>query len=482
MRLGQTSLIYFLSRLVSSIIGFLATLYFARKLGASPLGIFNLTTSLVAWLAILGQAGVSGAITKRVSESEQPSEYAIAGGAIVGGLFAVVSVFVLLFQDAVNSYIGYSAAEYLILILVSTLLFSLISSLLSGFHLVHVRGLLSIAKTGGQSVIQIVAVSAGLGVIGLYLGHIVGFVLVILLGLYYLRKEIPGFSKPSLTHFRSLGEYARYSWIGGLQSKMFNYADIIILGLFTSSSLIGVYAVAWNIGQFLILFSGSLKSTLFPELSEISAKDGPQAVAGLVNKSLVYAGLFTIPGLVGGALIGNRILAVYGPEFRRGAEVLFILILANVIMGYQNQLLNALNAIDRPELSFRVNLWFAVLNISLNVVLIYYFGWVGAAIATATSVGISLVVAYVYASRFIGLVIPVREITKQSAAALVMGAFVYGGITLQETYGLISQNFVIVLLAAGGGAFIYFTTLYCISADFRETIQNNVSASYLSMK
>lgn len=481
MRLGQTSLIYFVSRLASSMIGFLATLYFARKLGASPLGIFNLTTSLVAWLAIVGQAGVSGAITKRVSEAEQPSEYAVAGGVIVGGLFAIVTVFVFLFEDAMNSYIGYSAAEYLVLILLVSLLFSLINSLLSGFHLVHVRGVLSMLKTGGQSVFQIVAVSAGLGVIGLYFGHIVGFVLVILLGLYYVREEIPGFSRPSRRHFRSLGEYAKYSWLGSLQSKMFNYTDIIVLGFFTSSSLIGIYAVAWNIGQFLILFSGSLKSTLFPEMSKLSAKDDPQAVADLVNKSLAYGGLFTIPGLVGGALIGDRILAIYGSEFRQGFEVLVILILANVIMGYQNQLLNALNAIDRPELSFRVNLWFAVLNISFNIVFIFWYGWVGAAIATATSVGISLIIAYVHASRIVAFAIPVIEITKQLAAALLMGAVVYGGITIQEMYGLISQNFVIVLLLVSGGAGVYFTTLYCISHDFRETVQNNVPASVLPM-
>jgi O-antigen/teichoic acid export membrane protein len=481
MRLGQTSLIYFVSRLASSVIGFLATLYIARKLGASPLGIFNLTTSLVAWLAIVGQAGVSGAIAKRVSEGEQPSEYAVAGGAIVGGLFAVVTVFVFLFENAVNSYIGYSVAEYLVLILLVSLLFSLISSLLSGFHLVHVRGVLSMLKTGGQSVFQIVAVSAGLGVIGLYLGHIVGFVLVILLGLYYVREEMPGLSTPSRRHFRSLGEYAKYSWLGSLQSKMFNYTDIIVLGFFTSSSLIGIYAVAWNIGQFLILFSGSLKSTLFPEMSKLSAKDDPQAVADLVNKSLAYGGLFTIPGLVGGALIGDRILAIYGSEFRQGFEVLVILILANVIMGYQNQLLNALNAIDRPELSFRVNLWFAVLNISFNIVFIYWYGWVGAAIATATSVGISLVIAYVYASQIIAFAVPVREITKQLAAALLMGAVVYGGINIQEMYGLISQNFVIVLLLVSGGAGVYFTTLYCISHDFRETVQNNVPTSVLPM-
>jgi O-antigen/teichoic acid export membrane protein len=435
----------------------------------------------VAWLAIVGQAGVSGAIAKRVSEGEQPSEYAVAGGAIVGGLFAVVTVFVFLFENAVNSYIGYSVAEYLVLILLVSLLFSLISSLLSGFHLVHVRGVLSMLKTGGQSVFQIVAVSAGLGVIGLYLGHIVGFVLVILLGLYYVREEMPGLSTPSRRHFRSLGEYAKYSWLGSLQSKMFNYTDIIVLGFFTSSSLIGIYAVAWNIGQFLILFSGSLKSTLFPEMSKLSAKDDPQAVADLVNKSLAYGGLFTIPGLVGGALIGDRILAIYGSEFRQGFEVLVILILANVIMGYQNQLLNALNAIDRPELSFRVNLWFAVLNISFNIVFIYWYGWVGAAIATATSVGISLVIAYVYASQIIAFAVPVREITKQLAAALLMGAVVYGGINIQEMYGLISQNFVIVLLLVSGGAGVYFTTLYCISHDFRETVQNNVPTSVLPM-
>lgn len=477
MRIGQTSLIYFVSRLASSMAGFIATLYFARKLGASPLGIFYLTTSLVAWLAIVGRAGVPGAITKRVSELEQPSEYAVAGGAVVGGFFAFVSVLVFLFEDAVNSYVGYPAAVYIILILLVSLLFSLIGSLLSGFHLVHIRGLLSFIKTGGQSIIQIAAVSTGLGVVGLYLGHIAGFVLVILLGLYYARGEISRITGPSMRHFRSLGEYAKYSWLGALQSKMFNHTDIIILGLFTSSSLIGVYTVAWNIGHFLILFSGSLKSTLFPEMSKLTANHDSDTVAKLVNKSLAYAGLFTIPGLVGGALIGDRILSVYGPEFTKGFDVLIILIFANLLMGYQTQLLNALNAIDRPELSFRANFWFALVNISLNIVFIYRYGWVGAAIATAASVGISLTIVYTYASRIIRFAIPVRQISEQFVAALVMGAVVHSGVTLQKMYGLISQSLVVVLLLAIVGASSYFVTLFCISQDFREIIVNNISAS-----
>jgi O-antigen/teichoic acid export membrane protein len=253
--------------------------------------------------------------------------------------------------------------------------------------------------------------------------------------------------------------------------------DIIILGLFTSSSLIGVYTVAWNIGHFLILFSGSLKSTLFPEMSKLTANHDSDTVAKLVNKSLAYAGLFTIPGLVGGALIGDRILSVYGPEFTKGFDVLIILIFANLLMGYQTQLLNALNAIDRPELSFRANFWFALVNISLNIVFIYRYGWVGAAIATAASVGISLTIVYTYASRIIRFAIPVRQISKQFVAALVMGAVVHSGVTLQKMYGLISQSLVVVLLLAIVGASSYFVTLFCISQDFREIIVNNISAS-----
>lgn len=473
MKLGQTSIIYFLSRIFAALVGFLATLYIARVLGAGPLGIYNLVVGLVSWLAIVGQVGLSGAIAKRVSEGDEQGAYAVAGAVIIVALAVLVSVGVILFRPYVNEYINYPGAWFVVAILLVTLAYGVVTPLLSGLHLVHIRGVLSTMKTMGQSSVQILVVFAGLEVTGLLLGHIIGFVIVIIIGLYFVRQKLSTFSIPTRRHFASLFDYAKFSWLGGLRSQMYAYTDVIVLGFFVPSALIGVYSVAWNIGTFLILFSGSLRSTLFPEMSELAAERDPQAVSNIVEQSLTYAGLFLIPGLFGGAILGERILRIYGPEFPQGATVLSILIAANLLMGYQSQLLNTLNAIDRPDVAFRVNGVFVVSNLVFNVILIYLYGWIGAAVATTSSVAISLVMGYYYVSRIIDFSMPSVEIGKQWFAAVVMAILVSGGLYIENTYRVLEHNIATVLLLVGGGAVIYFTILLTLSSELREIVQRN---------
>jgi O-antigen/teichoic acid export membrane protein len=473
MKLGQTSIIYFFSNVFASIAGTFATLYIARVLGAGPLGIYNLVVGLVAWLAIVGQVGLSGAIAKRVSEGDESGEYAIAGAVIIISLAAVVSVGVVLFRSYVNQYINYPGAWFVAAILLVTLAYGIVSPLLSGLHLVHVQGILSTVKTVSRSGFQILAVFAGLGISGLLIGHIIGFVIVTIIGLYFVRRELSTFGIPTRRHFSSLLDYAKFSWLGGLRSQMYAYTDVIVLGFFVPSALIGVYSVAWNVGTFLIMFSGSLKSTLFPEMSELASERGPQAVSDSVEKSLTFAGLFLIPGLFGGAILAERILRIYGPEFPQGATILLILIAANLLMGYQSQFLNTLNAIDRPDIAFRVNGVFVVSNLVFNVILIYLYGWIGAAVATTSSVAISLILGYYYVTSIIDLNIPFNEIGKQLAASLVMAALVSGGLYIENSYRVLRHNIATVLLLVAAGATIYFAILLVLSSELRETVRRN---------
>ena len=474
MRLGQTSLLHFLSSLLASVLGFVATIYIARMLGSEPLGIYNVAVGLVSWLAIIGKVGFTGAVTKRVSEGEERGAYTVAGAAIILGLFVFVAAGILAFRGYIVDYIDYSATLYVVLILLVVLLNGLVNSLLTGLHLVHISGFLSPVKTGARAFSQIALVATGASTAGLFIGHIAGFVVAIAIGGYFIASRLPTLSRPRRRHFESLGSFAKFSWLGTLQSRMFNYTDVIVLGFFVSSGLIGVYAVAWNVGQFLILFSGAVKSTLFPEMSEMSARDDPQVVSHIVEQSLTFGGLFLVPGLFGGALLGERILQIYGPEFPKGAEVLTILIVANLFMGYQNQLLNTLNAVDRPDLAFRVNAVFVAANVALNVALISQFGWIGAAVATAVSVAISLVLAYRHVAALIDFEVPVAEIAKQWLAALLMGSVVYAGLEAENTYRLVGHNLATVLVLVTTGAAVYFLTLLVISTEFRETVDRNV--------
>ena len=474
MRLGQTSIIYFVSRFLASLLGFGATIYFARELGAEPLGIYHLVLGLVSWLAIAGKVGISGAMKKRVSEGNDQGAFALAGTVLVFVIFVVLAGGLLVFRSPVESYLGYPAVGFVVLILFVTLSNSIVNSLLIGVHLVHVSGLLSPTKTGGRALFQVVAVLAGAGVTGLFLGYIAGYLLVVLIGLVVLSQRIERPSRPQRHHVQSLFEYAKFSWLGNLQSRMFNYTDVLVLGLFVSSSLIGVYSIAWNIAQFFLLFAGAIKTTFFPEISRMSTEEDQQAVAGLVEDTLAYAGLLLIPGLVGGAILGERLLRIYGPEFTQGQLILVILIAANLLMSYQNQILNTLNAIDRPEFAFRANVVFVVGNLALNLVLIYLYGWIGAAVATTLSVTASLVIGYHYLSALLPIAVPYGEIVRQGLAALLMGAVVTGGLWVENSYGVLNHNAATVVVLVGLGAATYFLVLLGISGRFRRTVSDNL--------
>jgi O-antigen/teichoic acid export membrane protein len=474
MRLGQTSLLYFSSKIFASLLGALATVYIARILGAEPLGVYNLVIGLVSWFAILGRVGISKAIAKRVSEGSDKGEYVVAGTIVILSMFMFVTAIIVLFRDQIVGYVGYPATGYVISILFVVLLNGLVNSLLTGLHLVHISGVLSPLRTGGRALAQVSLIIAGVSTASLFIGHIVGYLAVIGIGIYYVMRNVPKLSQPKQGHFEDLFDFAKFSWLGSLQSRMFSYTDIIVLGFFVSSGLVGVYAVAWNVAHFFILFSGALSTTLFPEMSSISTQNDSQAVGRIVEQSLSFGGLFLIPGFLGGTILGERVLRIYGPEFPKGVTILTLLILANLFMGYQDQLLNTLNAVDRPELAFRVNIVFVGFNLSLNVVLIYLYGWIGAAIATTVSVAISLALAYWHVNSIIEFDVPVGEIVKQWFAAILMSGVVYGGLWIESTYRILRHNVATVLLLVGIGASVYFICLFGLSTEFRETVNRNV--------
>jgi O-antigen/teichoic acid export membrane protein len=474
MRLGQISSIHFISNLLASALGLVATIYIARFLGAEPLGIYHLSLGLVSWLSIVGTMGFSGAISKRISEGEEPGAYAVAGVSIVAGFFLAVAIALLLARQYVNAYVGFPVTGFLILILLVVLGFSVVNDVLTGISLVHVYGILIPIKVGVRSVLQILLIVAGLSVTSLFIGHVAGIALVMVIGGYVVVRNLPELTRPRRHHFENLVEFAKYSWLGDIQGRMFNYMDVIILGLFVSQALIGIYSIAWNIAQFLTIFSGSITNTLFPEISRLSKEEDLKTVSELLEQSLAYGGLFLIPGLVGGALLGRRILRLYGPEFPQGAIILVVLIVANLIHGYQKQLLNSLNGIDRPDLAFRVNGAFVATNLLLNVVLVYLYGWLGAAVATAISAAISYVLSHAYMNSLVGFSFPAREITYQVLAALVMGGVVYGGLRIEETFALLGSNILLVLMLVPVGAGVYFSSLLVLSTNFRTTVARNL--------
>jgi O-antigen/teichoic acid export membrane protein len=381
---------------------------------------------------------------------------------------------ILLFRGQVNEYIGVPAAEFVAAMVVVTLAHELVMSLLNGRKLVHIAGVFSPIKTGTRAGAQIAALSLGLGIVGLFGGYIIGYLVAVLGAAYVLVRNFEEITIPRARHFRGILSFAKYAWLGGLRSKAFNWVDIALLGFFVSNALIGYYTAAWNIAQFLVIFGAAISQTLFPEMSESAVAEDSDAVSNLLNTALSYAGLIMIPGLVGGTLIGERLLRVYGSEFTQAGVVLSILILATLLQSYQKQFTTTLNALDRPDIAFKINLVFILSNVGLNIVLIVAYGWIGAAVATALSVGISLVIAYGYMDSILEFTIPVEEIVKQWTAAGIMACFLFALRWVNGRYMTIESNLLFVLLTVSSGAALYFCSLLGLSGQFRTTVQDNL--------
>lgn len=474
MRIGQTSLIVFLSKLISSVLGFVATLYFARVLGAEVLGYYALVLTVTRWIKLGGDVGISSAVTKRMSEGEDSSAYFTAGILIVAIFGVASSLLVIGFQDVVNAYVGVESTHFIVLLILVGLFGSIITAALKGDHLVHVAGLLSPVNIGFRSVLQIALVFAGFGLSGMLLGYAGGGIIVGLLGLAFLTI---GVERPTIEHFRSLIEFAKFSWLGNLKGRSFNDVDVLVLGAFVSPTLVGIYAIAWNLTGFIGTFGSSIRQATFPELSHADANERERRVANVVGDSIAYSGLIAIPGLFGALVIGDRILLVYGQEFTRGVAVLGLLILAMLIYDYKNQLLTALNAIDRPDLSFRVNVLFVFSNLVLNIALVVLMGWVGAAIATVLATTIGLASAFHYLYGLVDFDIPIWELGRQFLAAGLMAVVVAGVQWIVESTDLTGYNAPLVIGLVIIGAGIYFALLFTISTRFRNTVLENVPNS-----
>lgn len=292
-------------------------------------------------------------------------------------------------------------------------------------------------------------------------------------------EQSPPLTIPKKDQFRNLIDFAKFSWMGMVRGGTYNRMDTAVLDFFVPGSLIGTYSICWNVSAVLTLFSKSLLSAFFPEMSQLSETGGRKEIVSQVEDALSYTGLLVIPGFVGATIIGRDILSIYGADFPQGYPILLILVAAALFQSYYLQLINTMDALDRPDLSFRVNLIFVVSNIVLNFTLIHFFGWSGAAFATLLSTAVAMVISFRMLLDLLDFSIPRRQIGCQIFSAIVMGIIVQSFNWALSSIGIDTQGLISVLASVALGGVVYFFILLTVSNSFRITVSRNLPISEL---
>lgn len=173
---------------------------------------------------------------------------------------------------------------------------------------------------------------------------------------------------------------------------IYGQSDILVLGTLLSPSEVGGYAAAAKVAV-LAAFGLEIVNFRYAPLIAKAYASGPEALQEIITTAVRRVLLFTIPASLFVFIMADKILLLFGSEF--SSEV--ALPLRILIVG---QLVNALSgpvgfvcSMTRLEADlFRVSVASMILNVVANIILISYYGVIGAAIATAFSMAMRNIV------------------------------------------------------------------------------------------
>jgi len=359
---------------------------------------FGEYATVLAFFAFFGAIGDLGLATLTAREIAKPGVDEAEFFGKVAALRVLASGAIICIAPAVLFFFHYAPhVKGGIFLVVIALLFAQFSTLLNGiFQKRLAMDRIAMVEFIGkiiQFALIYTAVSLDLGFLAI-VSAVLGTMffnasIALLLSRRFIRFRF-SFDRPFWRRFM------RDAWPLGLTALItFAYfkLDTIILSLLQPAADVGIYNVAYKVMENLIFFPAMLVGLILPLLSR-AHQTNPEEFREIAEKTAKVFIAIVLPIIIGTLFLSPGIISIVsGSGFEASAEVLRILIfsLAGIFFGHyfnmlilvgnaQKKLLKALGAI-------------AFVNVSMNIFLIREFSYFGAAISSAVTEGLVVIVS-----------------------------------------------------------------------------------------
>lgn len=175
--------------------------------------------------------------------------------------------------------------------------------------------------------------------------------------------------------------------ITGIRLAM-NRLDILLIGVFLSTAMSGIYAAASQIATLLSFGLLAVNMIAAPLFSQLFAEGRMEDLQRIARQSAQGAFVFSL--VLGVVVIagGRLLLSLFGPDFVVGYPVLTVLVVSQVVNAYAGSVGFLLSMTGHERETARVTAIAGLLSLALNVLLIPLLGMIGAALATGFSVAV----------------------------------------------------------------------------------------------
>ncbi len=382
--------------------GLIFSILVARLLLPDKFGIYSLSIAIVLLITTLTNLGTNQTLSRYLSDSLGRNQKKKAASyrhylSKIKVLFAFFSmIFLFIIAYPLSNYIFNKPALFVPLLLSSLYIVTL------SFHNFYETFFFVIGNLKHLAIKEVIlqgfkilliffafyfiAPRVSLAIFVLILSSIIGIIF-----LYFsLKKKVDYLFKKTKEEIdkKRVKKFLKNTIFSSVSSTLFGYVDLIILGIFVTSSYIGYYTAAGLIvgGFFGILIFSNLFLPIFTKMKH-------ENLSGAFNKIFRHLCIITIPFVFVILTLGKYFLrAIYGYEYLPAALPMFFLAFLIFEIPITENLKALLFAREKPKIVAKIISISLILNILLDIIIISFFlnismAWAiaGAAIATIMS-------------------------------------------------------------------------------------------------
>jgi O-antigen/teichoic acid export membrane protein len=458
----------YLSWFLSKVLVLATTAVLARLLTPDEFGVVGFATVAIAYLAVLRDLGLGGALIQRRTDVEDAADTVFS---INLGLGAVLTAATALLAPWVAGYFDEPRITTLLRVLGLTFLIQSLGTT----HLVRLQRDLAfrrkllpdVGQAAVRMVVSIAAAAAGWGIWALVAGQIAGVTASTMLAWVALpwrpRLRLSRRLVAPLARFGAplLGVDVIHTVVGNL--------DYLIVGKVLGASALGLYTLAYRLPELLLLGVVTVLSRVFfPALASI--QDDPARLRTGFLASIRYVQMVVVPVGLGLLVAADPIVRVIlGSEWLEVVPVVRVLAVFALLSSSMVADGDVYKAMGKPQVLARIAVFKLALLVPALLVGVHH-GLVGVALAHLVTTAIvkslrGFVVARMLEIRPAELG---RQFLPTLAAGAVMVAAVLPVLGLTTTQSPAAR----LLLAVSTGAVSYLTTLVVLEgASLRALLE-----------
>ncbi|WP_230740897.1 flippase [Methanooceanicella nereidis] len=462
-KIAQNTFILMLAQIISTVFGFFYLVIIARYLGDAGFGVLSFALAVTGMFSVVADLGLSVLTTREIARNKSLAGKYIGNLTMVKLVLSVIT-FGLIFATVM--ILGYPQETVIVvcLVAISTILMTftnLFYGIFQAYDEMKYQGvgqfLNSLIMFSGVVVVE----QLGYGIIEFSLVYCIAAATVFIYSIATCARKFVAprieidmkFIKPTFMEALPYG-------MSGLFVTIFYWIGSVMLSYMHGDEAVGWYNGAYRLILFILFIPTMVSVSIFPAMARlhVSSQD---MLRFATDKYFKYMAVIALPMGVGTTLLADKIiLTIFGSEYVNSIIVLQVLIWSAVFIFLGSAFARLLESSNMQMAVTKITATCMVLNITLNLILIPVYSYVGASVTTTITELISFVLCFYACIRLgkVGYAKNLKDISKPFIASLIMGASIY----------LLMDQSVFLLIPAA--AVFYFVVLYVLGGFEDEDI------------